>query len=1024
MKPKWLLIWVLIAQCICGEAFAAAPRKVDEVIAWLRQAQVGEDELRLAREVIARPVPAEVGPEVQSRALLDRARANDVLGFKDVQLADLRRAAVILKDAGQPLGYGLTVDLSTAEALNGNFMTAVRLREEALKNAQKPSEKLSHLSNLTDFYGMMGDVASAERTLREAEGIFEQLGMASRKRGFKMDLYVAQIERARGAYALLGGNMALAESHYLQAAKGWEAKLAESDDGEVSERRLARRSGVAAMAATYRRAAKAISRQGRLVDAEVLLRETLGKVVRFAGGRSTITLGVVNDLANSAIEQGRAREAAKLANYTISSLEAAGVTANSSFLIHARQNLAASYVVQGKWQEALNAFEESRRNVGDIELQSQLASGTRAWVQALLRAGRTAEAVDMAKALVARAERYASPSDPVVAEARGYLANALNEHGDWEASLREYRVAVPILLDRASNAIEPGENPWARVRRQNNVFEGYLALLFDMHRKGIGIDGLDIVGEAFRIADVARGSVVQQAMTAQTARMAIRDPKLEELARQEQDMGRRLSALQELVGRLASVPPEEQLPGILQKARDDIANLRKGRNELRQRIANAFPEYAELLSPRPVGLSEVRAMLEPDEALLSIYVGRNETYVWVVKANGDPSFAATGLNPKDLAQTVKAIRKSVDVSAGGGEGKFEIGKAHELYRRLFGPVEASLDASVRSLIVTPHRSLGELPFSLLVTAPIQLRPGSQPFAEYAEVPWLIKRWAISQLPSAATLVALRKFERTGGGARQAFAGFGDPLFKPGQSEAGANSLNMRMAKRGLHVRSAPLRSADSEGASLDQLQPLPDTAVEIREIAGLLKAGNNDVYLGALASEGRVKAGALNNRRVVVFATHGLVPGDLVGLTQPALALSSPEVTREQDSDGLLSMDEILGLRLNADWVVLSACNTASGEGAGSEAVSGLGRAFFYAGVRSLLVTAWPVETVSARQLTTSLFAQYSAGAQVDRSEALRQAMLKVMQSGAMNAKTGRMDYSYAHPMFWAPFVLVGEGRH
>ncbi len=1024
MKPKWLLVWVLIAQCICGEAFAAAPRKVDEVIAWLRQAQVGDDELRLAREVIARSVPAEAAPEVQSRALLDRARANDALGFKDVQLADLRRAAAILKDAGQPLGYGLTVDLSTAEALNGNFITAVRLREDALKNAQKPSEKLSHLSNLTDFYGMMGDVASAERALREAEGIFEQLGMASRKRGFKMDLYVAQIERARGAYALLGGNMALAESHYLRAAKGWEAKLAESDDGEVSERRLARRSAVAAMAATYRRAAKAISRQGRLVDAEVLLRETLGKVVRFAGGRSTITLGVVNDLANSAIEQGRAREAAKLANYTISSLEAAGVTANSSFLIHARQNLAASYVVQGKWQEALNAFEESRRNVGDIELQYQLASGTRAWVQALLRAGRTAEAVDMAKGLVARAERYASPSDPVVAEARGYLANALNEHGDWEASLREYRVAVPILLDRASNAIEPGENPWARVRRQNNVFEGYLALLFDMHRKGIGIDGLDIVGEAFRIADVARGSVVQQAMTAQTARMAIRDPKLEELARQEQDMGRRLSALQELVGRLASVPPEEQLPGILQKARDDIANLRKGRNELRQRIANAFPEYAELLSPRPVGLGEVRAMLEPDEALLSIYVGRNETYVWVVKANGDPSFAATGLNPKDLAQTVKAIRKSVDVSAGGGEGKFEIGKAHELYRRLFGPVEASLDASVRSLIVTPHRSLGELPFSLLVTAPIQLRPGSQPFAEYADVPWLIKRWAVSQLPSAATLVALRKFERSGGGARQAFAGFGDPLFKPGQSEAGANSLKMRMAKRGLHVRSAPLRSADSEGASLDQLQPLPDTAEEIREIAGLLKAGNNDVYLGALASEGRVKAGALNNRRVVVFATHGLVPGDLVGLTQPALALSSPEVTREQDTDGLLSMDEILGLRLNADWVVLSACNTASGEGAGSEAVSGLGRAFFYAGVRSLLVTAWPVETVSARQLTTSLFAQYSAGAQVDRSEALRQAMLKVMQSGAMNAKTGRMDYSYAHPMFWAPFVLVGEGRH
>jgi CHAT domain-containing protein len=160
-----------------------------------------------------------------------------------------------------------------------------------------------------------------------------------------------------------------------------------------------------------------------------------------------------------------------------------------------------------------------------------------------------------------------------------------------------------------------------------------------------------------------------------------------------------------------------------------------------------------------------------------------------------------------------------------------------------------------------------------------------------------------------------------------------------------------------------------------------------------------------------------------MFATHGLVPGDLDGLTQPALALSNPQVTGESDADGLLTMEEIFGLKLNADWVVLSACNTASGVGEGSEAVSGLGRAFFYAGARALLVSNWPVETVSAKLLTTELFRRQAADAKLARAEALRQAMLRVMDEESAIGDDGKPLYSYAHPMFWAPFSLVGDGN-
>jgi CHAT domain-containing protein len=215
----------------------------------------------------------------------------------------------------------------------------------------------------------------------------------------------------------------------------------------------------------------------------------------------------------------------------------------------------------------------------------------------------------------------------------------------------------------------------------------------------------------------------------------------------------------------------------------------------------------------------------------------------------------------------------------------------------------------------------------------------------------------------------------------------------------------------------------ANSAGLAQLARLPETAEEITSIARVLQADvANDVFLGRAASEKNVKSGQLNNRRIVMFATHGLVPGDLNGLTQPALALSAPEVTGNAGEDGLLTMEEVLGLKLNADWVVLSACNTASGDGAGSEAVSGLGKAFFFAGARTLLVSNWPVETVSARLLTTKLFEHQAANATATRAEALRVTMLDLMDNGIPTEQLGARGYTYAHPMFWAPFSLVGDG--
>jgi CHAT domain-containing protein len=212
-------------------------------------------------------------------------------------------------------------------------------------------------------------------------------------------------------------------------------------------------------------------------------------------------------------------------------------------------------------------------------------------------------------------------------------------------------------------------------------------------------------------------------------------------------------------------------------------------------------------------------------------------------------------------------------------------------------------------------------------------------------------------------------------------------------------------------------------ATLERLPRLPDTGEELMTIAKLLKADlGRDVLLGAKATEQAVRTRDLTPYRILSFATHGLVPGDLDGLTEPALALSSPKVTKTK-GDGVLTMSEILSLRFNADWILLSACNTGAAGSAGAEAFSGLGRAFFYAGARALLLSNWPVHSASTAELMRHIFSRQDRNRSLSRSRALQRAMIDLIDGpGFIDIKSGKVLFSYAHPLFWAPFIVLGDG--
>jgi CHAT domain-containing protein len=202
----------------------------------------------------------------------------------------------------------------------------------------------------------------------------------------------------------------------------------------------------------------------------------------------------------------------------------------------------------------------------------------------------------------------------------------------------------------------------------------------------------------------------------------------------------------------------------------------------------------------------------------------------------------------------------------------------------------------------------------------------------------------------------------------------------------------------------------------EALPSLPETADELRAVAKELGARSEDIKLGEAATVQSVKTLPLNNYRVVYFATHALVAGEVEKFAkvkaEPALVLSIPDEPSEDD-DGLLRASDVATLKMNADFVVLSACNTAAGDKPGAEALSGLARAFFYAGARSLIVSNWDVDSKSTVALMTGLFDALKNNSHLTQAEALRLSMLQMIDNPP--------SPEWSQPKFWAPFVVVGE---
>lgn len=914
---------------------------------------------------------------------------------------------------------GITYRASVNAYLKGNYRNAIKFLNWSIEGIELSPRFQSgqggqgatanRLYDLAVFHAYAGDAQAAEDAIKRANALISSFDIWADPPAWAYKTET-RLGLANGLGALMRGDLNEADSQLRRAIRyAIEGTEFANNKGRYRGRGgdllvfgLSAVRGYAELAEVYRL-------RGQLLEAESSIRKALQLTRRFDGnGKIDILLfeaAILNRFAEILYSQKRYKDAEELSALVVkiykSKCASIGLMAQA-----ARETRAKSLLALGRNSEAENIFssiEDALKDDPNV-LRNRFGASL-SWAVSVLLNGDARKSEKRLSAVLDRVRQQFGRDSVKEAEAIGFLGLAKLMQGERQTGMSNLAKAYVLFSNGQSEVMS---NQWSR----QIILKRYLKeLLTDP-----GADSLNI---AYQVAQSLHLGRVQRALSQNAARSKVGNEELAALIRQEQDLAKKeetlIHALNSLLGTWGN--EKQKISNGIEK---QLPKIRGARATLNREIANRFPRYNLLINPKPLTLAETKKLLKPQQALLVTGSIGNQTYIWSVPAKGSPKVKIAPISQNQLSQKVARIRAALDpgsIISIGDIPTFDVELAHQLYKEILSPVRDTWQ-DAQELLVVANGPLGTLPFSLLVTERRKIsNDDSLLFSRYKKISWLAREIAITNLPSVSAVKDLGVSRSAVSRQERPFVGFGDPFFSAYQ-EKQANSR--QLASRGMMLRSSPAtRAVDS--AEIDRLPRLADTRDEILAIASALKAiPKRDVFLGKSASEAQVKSMDLMPYKVISFATHGLVPGDLNGLSQPALALSSPKVTHSNE-DGLLTMNEILGLKINADIAVLSACNTAAADGRGAEAISGLGRAFFYAGARSLLVSNWPVHSGATTELMTNLFQRQATNQNLSRAEALRQTRLHLIDRGT--GKVGsKAAFSYAHPIFWAPFTLVGDG--
>lgn len=655
-----------------------------------------------------------------------------------------------------------------------------------------------------------------------------------------------------------------------------------------------------------------------------------------------------------------------------------------------------------RWREAVDRFDAIDREMERLKNKSPIAH--QAWLRGYvyLQNGRYPQAKRIYEATLKWHVENFGENHYFTAYTRGMYASTLLRSGDLVGARTQFDQAIQNITSPDALTGDFSEDVFRR-KGKKFIFQNYIELLATTADK----DAKD-AALIFQMADHLNASSVQQALSDAAVRSGISTPGLSEVIRKEQDAKNEVASLMSYITAQGSEGDKKRNLQVVEQMQQRMRELETQRKGYKAQIQKSFPDYFQLIQPKSPTHTDIAQQLKPDELFVSILPMDKETYVWAIDAQGGVQFHKWAMGEKQSHELVERIRQTLDVAGLGTRAPaFHYAGAHELYKGLFKPIEKQLEGKTHVIVATSG-ALAKMPLGVLVRQP-------NTTANPATTAWLIKDMAVSQVPTASGWLSLKRFGKLPSSPQPLIA-WGDPLFDAKSGQQVATAAPGATIRSVIQTRSAPTGLDQAEASSYlaySKIPALPETRDEVVELAKILAADpKQDLILGADATRQSVlkssASGQLGKKQVVVFATHGLLAGDLPNLNQPALAMAS---TTNPAESPLLTLEDVLSLKLNADWVVLSACNTAGADGRAEEALSGLARGFFFAGSRSLLVTHWSVESESAMLLTTNTFAAYKKNPNMRRADALRHAMLETMKMP-----------QYAHPTYWAPYALVGEG--
>ncbi|MGH9941319.1 MAG: CHAT domain-containing protein [Pyrinomonadaceae bacterium] len=769
-------------------------------------------------------------------------------------------------------------------------------------------------------------------------------------------------------------------------------------------------------AATLNTIGTVYSSLGETQKALEFLKQSL-KLRQDIGVRSEEVTTLVN-IASIYRRLGDRKEALRFYNQALDVSREAGKRESEA---HALINLGEFYITQGESQKALDALRQAlplTRATGNRRLEIYALNNTGVILNSL---GRRQEAKDLLNHALSNARE--------VGDRDGEAGNLFNlsdiesDSGNLLGALRPIEEALEII-DSLRGNINDQNLRTSYFASKQKYYELYIDLLMRLHKQKPS-EGHD--GRALQASERRRARSLLEILT--EANADIRQGVDSKLLERERALQQQLNAKAQQQIRLLSGRHNKEQAGAIAKEIDALTNEFQ---QIAAQIRQTSPRYAALTQPQPLSAQEIQAqVLDADTLLLEYALGGKKSYLWAVTPTSIMSYELPKrAEIEDAARQFYALLTARPQGAtSGAPEKREVGSAMRqqageksaevaasLSRMLLGPVAGQLGR--KRLLIVADGALQYVPFGAL-HAP------STGDAKMGKAQPLVVRHEIVNLPSASTLAVLRRGARERQPAPKALAVLADPVFestdgrikkRDAQTASKSNGASLNAdEERGLGLVLAKTAkesgvTSEESGVAGDTLRipRLLGTRREAEQIIKLVPAAERKQALDFAASRQTVTDPELSQYRYVHFATHGFLNSQHPELSGLMFTMFDEEGRAQ---DGFLRAHEVFNLKLAAEVVVLSACQTGLGKEVRGEGLVGLTRGFMYAGAPRVVVSLWNVSDAATAELMTRFY----RGMLVEKlrpAKALQKAQVSMLN-----------DRRYSHPFYWAAFTLQGEWR-